>query len=108
MVHRCVLWRDLMETIGLTPVADLTQELGGGQRRTRAAKEREEDLAIGMDANGIGDAGFEHPALLDDRAQGGEQRKLGSPTCRLLRLLARPLGADRSLVKSSTADFPPQ
>jgi hypothetical protein len=108
MVHRYVLWRDLMERIGLTPVADLTQELGGGQRRTRVGKEREEDLAVAMDANGIGDSRFDHPDLLDDWTQGGEQRKHGRPACRLLRLLRPPLGSRSQLGQKVHGRHPPQ
>src|SRR5215217_3283306 len=65
-------------------VADLAQERSGGEGRVGVAKEREEDLAVGMGSHSTGDARFKQPDLLDDRTQSGEQREHCSPARRLL------------------------
>src|SRR5215204_5724314 len=82
--HAGVCRQRLGARIALASVADLAQERSGGEGRVGVAKEREEDLAVGMGSHSTGDARFKQPDLLDDRTQSGEQREHCSPARRLL------------------------
>ena len=92
--------------VALASVTDLGEELGGGERRARITEEREEDLSVGMGSHGAGDPRVEHPDLLDEGLEGGNQRKHGGPARLFLGLLCPPLGRETQPGEQLCGGFP--
>ena len=59
--------------VALSAVADLGDKAGGSECRVGVAKQREEDLAMGVRTYGAGDLGTEEPYLLDEGPEGGDE-----------------------------------
>jgi hypothetical protein len=92
--------------VALASVADLGEELGGGERRAGVAEEREEDPSVGMGAYGVGNPRISSVRICSTRGL----RTATSESTAVLRvsssaLSARPSGAQRSLASNSAAGF---
>src|SRR5215208_5222972 len=59
-----------------------------------------------MGAYGLGDPRIEHPDLLEERAQGGDQRKHGGPARYFLGLFRPPLGCGAQSGEQLRGGFP--
>ena len=73
--HAAVGGERVAAGVARAAVADLGEQPGGRDHRAGVAKQRQEDLAVSVAADGAGDLALELADALDQRAQRGGQRE---------------------------------
>jgi len=71
--HAGIGRQSLGARVALSAVTDLGDEAGGGECRVGVAKQREEDLPVGVRTYGVGDLGAEELYLFDEGPEGSDE-----------------------------------
>jgi hypothetical protein len=106
--HAGIGCQRLCAWVALSAVTDLGDKAGGSECRVGVAKQREEDLAMGVRTHGASNLGTEEPYLLDEGLEGSDECQDDRPAGLHLEFAGCAGGPQRRRARSSKAGLRPQ